>query len=153
MVGAPFILYIHPALMECVNVGDSVAAFARLRVWLFRGLLGTGTLIVGAFIFGDKVALLFGIGGADGFVVASLAGGAAFWQLALLAHKWLEVEGRTLEMMWALMACTLVQILVMVIAIDLFSERGAALGMALGPTTYMIYCLTRGRRISAKVEV
>lgn len=155
MVAVPVVMVLHPIIMRSHNRGDSERAREVLRRW--SGIMGcfvAATASLAALV-GPQVIALFGLPEPDRLVILMLVTGAGLWQYALLAHKRLEMAGRTLAMMWCLALALLIEVVWSAALVPLAGARGAAAGVLIGTTSYLLLVgwLTRRREEVAAAHV
>ncbi|SCF28226.1 Membrane protein involved in the export of O-antigen and teichoic acid [Micromonospora viridifaciens] len=81
-------------------------------------------------------------------IVLSL--GAALWQFALMAHKKLEIAGRSRLMLGLMIAAVALTAGLDVLLVTVAGQTGAAIAFMLGAACYTIACLLIGPRILAR---
>jgi O-antigen/teichoic acid export membrane protein len=138
MVSVPVVMVLHPVIMRSHNRGDSAAAREVLRRWsVIMGCFVAATASLAA-LAGPQVIVLFGLPEPDRLVLLLLVAGAGLWQYALLAHKRLEMAGRTLALMWCLALALLIEVVWSAALVPLAGARGAAGGVLIGTMSYLL---------------
>lgn len=138
MIGYPVTMMAHPLVMVRWNTGDHVGALRvnRRYLWITGGL--TLACVAALALVGRPVLeLLLGIDDPDLVVTLALAIGSGLWQVALQAHKPLEMSGRTKQMTGMLIAVCAVTIGSLVVFSPIFGVRGAAVTYATGAGLYV----------------
>jgi O-antigen/teichoic acid export membrane protein len=96
----------HPRIMRCCNEGNYSEAYGIIKRSVFYQLLIFLPLILLVFIFARRIVLLvlgFEDAGAASILPLLIIGGF-LWQLALLAHKPLEIRQQTKAMLLGMAA-------------------------------------------------
>jgi O-antigen/teichoic acid export membrane protein len=148
MLAFPVTMAVHPAVMAAWNVGRPDLARAILRssarvlnATLLAGLAASA--IAGPWMLGKAMS---GDGPNRGLVIV-LATGAALWQFALLAHKGLEIAGRSVLMLRLIVLAAAVSAALSTVLVPAIGVLGAATAFTLGAACYTIACLLVGPRM------
>ncbi|MFD4422563.1 lipopolysaccharide biosynthesis protein [Agromyces sp. NPDC058484] len=150
MVLFPITMIAHPRIMRAWNEGGSDAVGGALRSYT-RAMAGTAVVvIIGAATGGTWIVeLVLGFQVQDGALVPALAAGAALWQVALLAHKSLEIKNRTLVMAVILGAVTAVSIFANVILVPRIGMLAPPIVLIMSATMYIVAVRILGSRLAA----
>ncbi len=138
LIGAPFLLYFHPKIMNLLNTGRAKNASTLLSKWEKVGALGCLLVVVLAWFYVTPFANFLGITGVPREALVLLVAGGSLWQLAQVTHKPLEMRGQTWVMLVALSLAFGLQLALLTILIPPLGLVGAALGMASGPFAYIL---------------
>lgn len=104
---APVVIVLHTKMMRAANSGHRDVAHRMVTGTLFGAIALLPILGLSAALLSKPVSEWIGIeGGAtvSGWLPALMAAGGAVWQLALIAHKGLEIAYRTDLMLYCLLA-------------------------------------------------
>jgi O-antigen/teichoic acid export membrane protein len=145
IVGFPLSVAVYSAVMTEWNAGRLTEARAAL---VSAGKMLVAVLVpcvVGAAVVGPWVLGLLVPGNSLGRgAITLLAVGAALWQCALLAHKTLEIAGRSKLMLGVLLVAAVTTAGLDVLLVPFAGITGAAAAFALGAALYTGTCLVVG---------
>lgn len=118
----------HPRIMRCCNEGNHAEAYCIIKRSIRYQLLIFLPLIFFVFLFARRIAFL--ILGFEDAAAASilplLIMGGFFWQVALLAHKPLEIRERTKVMLLGMAAIVIVEFAANCLLVPIYGYRISA---------------------------
>jgi O-antigen/teichoic acid export membrane protein len=118
----------HPRIMRCCNEGNHQEAYDIIKRSIRYQLLIFLPLILFVFLFARRIAFL--ILGFEDAAAASilplLIMGGFFWQMALLAHKPLEIRERTKVMLLGMAAIVIVEFAANCLLVPIYGYRISA---------------------------
>lgn len=137
LLAFPATMYLHPKLMEMWNANNKAEMEPLLRKVVFGFLVYcTAVALVGGLGLAAVYQLIFPEDSLPVavFVLAFVAAG--LWQVALMAHKPLEMADKTKVMLGLLAASLAISVVVSVIGYLGIGISGAPLGLAVGAAFY-----------------
>ncbi len=152
MVAFPLTMYVHPLIMKHWNAGERAEALRlNLRFLLAVGVI-TGACVGGLAVVGSwALSLLLGGAVPSPSVFIPLAIGAALWQIALQAHKPLEMMDRTGVMTVVLLCVCALTMGALSVFVPLYQTQAAATIFACGAALYVAASIWLGRRATKKM--
>lgn len=138
----PLILAAHPRIMSAWNDGHRDDAVRGCRTLFRRLALLSGIIFLGGAAISPWVPAIVGVGPRPYAVptVLLLLATALLWQLALAAHKPLELLHRTRWMLAGLVTAVTVNIVLLVLLVPAGGAFGAAIASFVGAGTYLVTC-------------
>lgn len=148
MIGSPIVMFAHPAVMRAANEQQWQKAGALL-LSACRTLIVTMTIAVCAVVVLAPIGIrwFFDQDEPDRGILFLIALGAALWQLALLAHKPLELANRTLIMTWLIATAGAISAGGSALLVREVGLLGIAAGFSFGSCFYVVAVLVAGRMI------
>lgn len=139
VVTFPITFALHPHIMKLANSGDNSSAYSLvIRGFLFQLLL---MITIGIICyFGDEVLLdsILLMNDPDApILLIILVFASGFWQLALLAHKPLEIRGKTKLMLLFILLSVGVNFIANFILIPFIGIIGASISTLLSGCIYL----------------
>ena len=148
---APLVIVLHTRIMYAANSGETDAARRMVVSTLVGAVLLLPVLGVSAAFLAQPVSEWIGIEGAanvSGRLPALLAAGGAVWQVALIAHKGLELAYRTDLMLYCLLASIGVHGLSAWWLGQLYGPSGIAFSSVLSGSLYCAITLVLARGLN-----
>lgn len=143
---APLVTAGHIRSMRWHNQGrreEVVRSVKRLRAGL---LWATLALVLVVTALNKPLAEVIGSTALPWVCLPLIALGAGLWQVALFAHKPLEIGGRTGQMLAMLGAAVMVEVLTCLVLVPSYGATGAAIGLVVGVSSYVVAVSVRTRR-------
>lgn len=151
MLVGPVLLAVHPAVMKLYNRGDKQVARQMLNRTMIWTALGVLLAVVLVSVLGQlALESIVGATPPSRATVTFLALGGGLWQFALLAHKGLELEHRTKEMMFLAGAALLVEMVVGSLLVDTRGTAAVAFGLFSGGLLYVGWALGRSIQLGRR---
>lgn len=153
MIAFPITMFAHPIVMSKWNQGDQKGALhtnARALLWIAAL---TGVCVVALLVAGRPLLSVV-LGGAvpQTSVIVCLAIGAALWQIALQAHKPLEMLNRTGLMTIGLGATCVATLVALFLLTPLYGQAAASAVFATGAALYVATSTIVGRRVWSRTQ-
>lgn len=146
----PVTMYVHPLMMSVSNSKEG-GVLALYHTAMRRILVAVVLLTVVGGVTLNYLALpIFGNSGPGLVVTVVLFFSAGLWQMAQVAHKLLEIEGRTVIMLVLVAASCLTSFCFQVFLSGVWGPLGLAAGLACGPLVYCLSTWVIGVRITAR---
>jgi len=140
----PITLAIHPRIMAAENSGKQNIAYQQLNhsqtiSYIILALSMLGILIIYPIFFRYLVKVSTQDALSKGILVMIALGGG-LWQIALLAHKPLEIANKTKLMVIGLLLALIVNIVLQVSLLKTLGVLATAIALVLSAFTYITFC-------------
>ncbi|MGK3953981.1 lipopolysaccharide biosynthesis protein [Microbacterium sp. I2] len=148
MVAFPITMVAHPVIMTRWNAGHHIEALRANRHFLgLTALAGLACVVVLTFAGRPLIEWLLGTPAPDLLLIVALAVGGGMWQVALQAHKPLELAGRTKLMTVMLALVCVLTLAALIMLVPAFGTNAAAVIFAMGATAYVIGSVIASRSV------
>ncbi|WP_336628844.1 MULTISPECIES: lipopolysaccharide biosynthesis protein [unclassified Microbacterium] len=153
MVAFPLTMYVHPLIMKHWNAGERAEALRLNLRFLVAVAIITGACVAGLAVVSTwALSLLLDGVAPSPAVFLPLAIGAALWQIALQAHKPLEMMNRTGTMTAMLLCVCALTIGALTVFVPLYQTRAAATIFACGAALYVAASIWLGQRATTRMR-
>ena len=145
LIMTPFLLAVHPVIMQLSARNGNVVAIEQLlmRVVRYLLLLGSAILLLSAIVNNHLFALVLGPGyGVEGWVVPVLVAASLVGGISMYSHKGLEVTNRTLLMLGVAAVTVAMNVVLNVLLVDRFGYQASA---TIALFSYLFYMLASYR--------
>lgn len=138
LLGAPFILLLHPAIMQRANAGLHHQSRRIITQFTIVGIAISLLASALALAWGGDLLRLVGVHQVDNTTLALLILGGCLWQVGQISQKTWEIAMKTKWMLAALILCIGVQLLIICALAPSYGVVGAASATAIGPALYIV---------------